>query len=141
MKRETYTTQDVTGKEGEAYLKEYNEKLMHPDRPFGTAASEFVLPEAKQKRTKRMHSEETAIKKQMKIAKQHKMEAAWSKDVREPHRFAKHHAMDCGNPKCMMCGNPRKTWHELTAQEKRMHQEMDVARMRHSNGVLPLEDD
>ncbi len=36
--------------------------------------------------------------------------------------FAKHHAVNCGNPKCIMCANPRKTFKELTAQEKRMFQ-------------------
>jgi hypothetical protein len=45
--------------------------------------------------------------------------------------------MDCGNPGCVLCGNPRKTWKELTAQEKRMFQETEILRMRHSNGTLP----
>lgn len=83
--------------------------------------------------SKRLHKEESAIHKQQKIAKtfgapEHQYEG---------HRYAKHHAMNCGNPKCIMCGNPRKTWKELTAQEKRQQQEMDIARMRHSNGILP----
>jgi hypothetical protein len=30
------------------------------------------------------------------------------------HRYAKHHAMDCGNPHCGICGNPRKINKELT---------------------------
>ncbi len=77
----------------------------------------------KQKRSKRIHSDETAVSRQVKIAKQHKMDPAWSKDVREPHRLAKKHAMDCGNPKCMLCGNPRKTFKELTIQEKRFYQD------------------
>ena len=59
-----------------------------------------------------------AIKKQLKIAKAH------GTPVDEPHRFAKHHAMDCGQPHCMVCGNPRnskatKGKDKLTAQEKR----------------------
>jgi hypothetical protein len=62
-------------------------------------------PEDKDKRSKRLHKEDSAIKKQQKIAIQHGLDR---KDVeREPHRFAKHHAMDCGNPDCAMCGNPR----------------------------------
>jgi hypothetical protein len=27
--------------------------------------------------------------------------------------------MNCGNPNCVMCGNPRKVWGEKTMQEKR----------------------
>jgi hypothetical protein len=35
--------------------------------------------------------------------------------------------MDCGNPKCMMCGNPRKTFKEVTHQEKKlMVRQMDL---------------
>jgi len=49
--------------------------------------------------------------------------------------------MDCGNPGCMLCGNPRRTWKELTAQEKRMFQETEILRMRHSNGITPEDTD
>ena len=69
--------------------------------------------EDKIKHSKRLHQEENAIKKQVKIAK-----AAGVTNI-EPHKFAKHHAMDCGNPECVMCGNPRKIWKEKTIQEKR----------------------
>lgn len=72
---------------------------------------------AKIKRSKRIHKEETVIKKQQKIAIQHGLDR---KEVeREPHRFAKHHAMDCGNPTCSLCGNPRKIFGEKTIQEKK----------------------
>jgi hypothetical protein len=68
--------------------------------------------EDKFKHSARLHKEEAAIAKQMKIAKSHGME------VDEPHKLAKHHALDCGQPGCVMCGNPRKTWNEETKQEK-----------------------
>jgi len=73
--------------------------------------------EDKIKRSKRLHAEESAIKKQQKIALQHGMDR---KDVeRAPHKFAKHHAMDCGNPECGMCGNPRHLHkNSETKQEK-----------------------
>lgn len=72
---------------------------------------------AKFKHSKRIQKESNAIKKQQKIAIQHGLDR---KDVeREPHRFAKHHAMDCGNPTCMLCGNPRKIFGEKTIQEKK----------------------
>lgn len=62
----------------------------------------------------------TAIKRQLKIAKAHGLVKA----VAEPHRLAKHHAMDCGQPHCNLCGNPRnskatKGKDKLTTQEKR----------------------
>ena len=78
-------------------------------------------PEHKDKRSTRLHKEETAIKKQQKIAMQH---GASRLDVeREPHRFAKHHAMDCGNPDCAMCGNPRHIMKNSdTVQEKSFKQ-------------------
>jgi hypothetical protein len=68
---------------------------------------------AKQKHSKRIHTKKTAVKRQVKIAKTNGLE------VTEPHKFVKHHAMDCGNPKCMLCGNPRKLWKEKTIQEKK----------------------
>lgn len=69
--------------------------------------------DAKIKHSKRLHDDETHIKKQVKIAK------AYGVPVTEPHRLAKHHVMDCGNPKCVICGNPRKVFGEKTIQEKK----------------------
>lgn len=62
-----------------------------------------------------------AIKRQLKIAKAH------GNPVSEPHRLVKHHAMDCGQPHCNLCGNPRhnktvKGKDKLTVQEKRNNQ-------------------
>jgi hypothetical protein len=75
----------------------------------------------KEQRSKRLYSDEVKIKKQVKIAKAHGLKDT-DKAIREPHRLSKHHAMDCGRPGCMMCGNPRKTFKELTIQEKRFEQ-------------------
>ena len=72
--------------------------------------------EDKFKHSARLHKEESAIKKQQKIALQHGVDR---KEVeKEPHRFAKHHAMDCGNPECHMCASPRKITGDVTKQEK-----------------------
>jgi hypothetical protein len=71
------------------------------------------------KHSKRLHKDHAAIEKQLKIAKSHGIA---NKIVEEPHRLAKHHAMDCGVPNCPMCSNPRhnKTVKDhLTIQEKR----------------------
>jgi hypothetical protein len=55
--------------------------------------------------------------------------------VTEPHKFAKRHAMNCGNPNCVMCGNPRKTFKELTQQEKRLFQDAEKTTDKRSNGL------
>lgn len=79
--------------------------------------------EAKEFRSKRLHKENTHIKKQLKIAKSHGMTNGINdKIAKEPHRFAKHHAMDCGNAECPTCSNPRKLYNEETIQEKSFKQ-------------------
>jgi len=86
-------------------------------------------PQERDKRNLRIQRDENAIRKQAKIARAHGM------DVKEPHKFVKHHAMDCGQPGCVMCGNPRKTFNELTTQEKRLFQDVEQPRDKHSNGL------
>jgi hypothetical protein len=86
----------------------------------------------KYKNSKRRLKDETAVKKQTKIGKQYGMS---DKEIDQPHRLAKRHAMNCGNPKCVMCGNPRKTFNELTQQEKRLFQDVDTPNDKHSNGL------
>lgn len=87
--------------------------------------------------SRRRFKDETAIKKQLKIAKQHTSSDSENNVIKQPHRLSKHHAMDCGNPECFMCGNPRKTHKDkLTAQEKRLFQDVESKRDRHSNGLL-----
>jgi len=97
---------------------------------------------AKYLNSRRRFRDETAIQKQVKIARQHGLT---NRDlaVKEPHRLAKHHAMDCGNPECYMCGNPRRTHKEtLTAQERRMFQDTEKVTDRHSNGLSkPIDSD
>lgn len=70
----------------------------------------------REKHGKRIMRDEHAIRKQVKIAKSHGL------DVKEAHRFVKHHALNCGDPSCIMCSNPRKTFKEKTIQEKRFYQ-------------------
>jgi hypothetical protein len=80
----------------------------------------------KVKHSSRLSKVKNIIKKQLEIAKQHRVANYKSKVEQEPHRLAKHHAMDCGNPECYTCGNPRKTHKDkLTAQEKRLFQDLD----------------
>ena len=90
--------------------------------------------------SRRRHKTDVAISRQVKIAKQHGLTNR-DKAVKEPHRMAKHHAMDCGNPHCYLCGNPRKTHKDrLTAQEKRLFQDADCISDKHSNGLRPNEE-
>jgi hypothetical protein len=83
----------------------------------------------KYKNSRRRLKDENAVKKQTKIAKE------FGVPVTEPHKFAKRHAMNCGNPNCVMCSNPRKTFKELTQQEKRLFQDVDTPNDKHSNGL------
>ena len=95
----------------------------------------------KLKNSKRRQKDENATRRQVGIAKQHRL-TEQDKAVKEPHRLAKHHAMDCGNPECFLCGNPRKTHKDkLTAQEKRLFQDLDSVTDKHSNGLKPDEKD
>jgi len=89
------------------------------------------------KHSKRLQKDESAIKKQVAIAKAaHLPGTAIGPDIKEPHRLHKRHAMDCGNPECFLCGNPRKTHKDkLTTQEKRLFQDLDNTRDRGSNGL------
>lgn len=87
--------------------------------------------------SRRRHKTDVAIARQLKIAKDHnRVVSDANPKLVQGHRFAKHHAMDCGNPKCFMCGNPRKTHKDrLTAQEKRLFQNLDSQRNHHTNGT------
>ena len=72
--------------------------------------------EDKFKHSKRLLKDENAINKQVKIAKSHGF------PVGPEHRLSKIHATTCGDPDCVMCGNPRKFFKEPTIQEKRFDQ-------------------
>ena len=70
----------------------------------------------KEHHSKRLYDKQVKIKRQARIAKEFGM------DVKEAHIFHKRHALNCGNPDCVMCMNPRKAWGEKTIQEKRFLQ-------------------
>ena len=96
--------------------------------------------EDKFKKSKRLLKDENAVARQVKIAKAHGLTDK-NKAVKEPHRLVKHHVMDCGNPQCPLCGNPRRTHKDtLTAQEKRLYQDVDNPTDRHSNGIPPKDE-
>jgi len=70
------------------------------------------------KHSRRLQKDKNAVAKQLKMA----ISSGITKYVEQPHRLEKHHAMDCGNPNCYMCGNPRYTMNEKTIQEQRFEQ-------------------
>lgn len=93
------------------------------------------------KHSKRLLEVDSAVKRQIKIAKSRRY-TSYDQVIKQPHRLAKRNAMDCGRPGCMLCGNPRRTDKDkLTAQEKRMFQDLDKITSKHSNGVLPAEEE
>lgn len=81
----------------------------------------------KLKHSKRIHDTETHIKKQVQLAKNygyHKLSSDmhnWNY-LTQPHRNHKKHIFNCGDPKCHMCMNPRKSIGEKTVQEKSFNQ-------------------
>ena len=84
--------------------------------------------QSKLKHSKRIYQKEVVVARKTKIAKQHGI------PVENPHELLDHSPVSCGSPKCLMCANPRKTFKELTIQEKRHLQEMEILRDKRSNG-------
>lgn len=87
------------------------------------------------KNSKRRHNDEAAIKRQIKIAKEYNF------PVKDAGRFSKMHATNCGRPNCVMCGNPRKFFSELTVQEQRFNQVDTPLRNKGGNGNSGHEED
>lgn len=73
-------------------------------------------PDDKSKRSRRIQQDDRAIQRQVTIAK------TVGLPVVEAHRYIKKRAMDCGNPECPVCGNPRKLYKQKTIQERRQEQ-------------------
>ncbi len=67
--------------------------------------------QSKLRHSKRILQKENYAKKQAKIAKAYGMTV---KSVKHCEKAA----VNCGNPKCIMCSNPRKLFSELTIQEQ-----------------------
>jgi hypothetical protein len=85
------------------------------------------------KNSRRRLKDENAVRKQTKIARE------FGVPVREPHKFAKHHALDCGNPKCLICSR-EKVFGEPTVQQKRFDQNLEDTRDKRSNGLTNQEE-
>lgn len=92
----------------------------------------------KKRVSKRRLKDENAVRKQVKIAKAHGLTSK-DKTIKEPHRLVKHHAMDCGNPGCILCSNPRHNKlykkEKLTIQERKFFQDTEHKKAKKGNGL------
>jgi protein-tyrosine-phosphatase len=88
----------------------------------------------KLKHSRRIHKDQAAIDRQVEIARAHGI------TITEPHKYAKSHVLNCGDPKCILCMNPRK-YGEKPIQELRQNQDVDTPRDRHSNGSTGTDDE
>ena len=75
------------------------------------------MSDNKDKKSNRLQRTTNAINKQLRIAKSLGMTHL----LKQPHRLAKHHALDCGNPKCLVC-HSEKVFNKPTLQERKFIQ-------------------
>lgn len=75
-------------------------------------------PEDKVKHSKRIHEKKTVIHKKVEQAKAYNL----THILKAPHKYLKCSIFSCGNPNCVFCMNPRKSFKERTIQEKRFMQ-------------------
>ena len=90
---------------------------------------------SRQRMEARMSDEQDRIKHSRRISKtrdaeirQVRIARAHGITVKEYHRYAKHHAMNCGRPNCLLCTNPRRTWKEKTVQEQKFEKQIAADR-------------
>lgn len=79
--------------------------------------------EDKDKHSRRFLDAETHIVKRAKLLKAKSIVHTGDTMDKQPHRLNKCSGMTCGNPDCVMCGNPRKIFKEKTIQEKSIEQD------------------
>jgi hypothetical protein len=72
------------------------------------------MSDDRSKKAKRLQRTANVIKKQLRIAKAFGMTHL----LKQPHRLAKHHALDCGNPKCQVC-HSEKIFNKPTLQDRK----------------------
>lgn len=71
----------------------------------------------KEKHSRRIHQKEAKLERKLRLAKDHHLVLG-----KEPHRYAEMPIFNCGSSSCVMCGNPRKFFGDMTIQEKRFIQ-------------------
>ena len=88
-------------------------------------------------RSRRIQQKNRHIARQVRIRQAHAFGSDGTTAIpktESPHRYHKKSGTTCGDSRCAMCGNPRKFFKEPTFQEKRLSQDVDSQRDRHSNG-------
>ena len=75
----------------------------------------------KDKHGERIQQKQNKLTKTMKLAKEYGLNHV----LKQPHKYHKQSPLNCGDPKCVMCGNPRKFFKEKTIQEKRFEQNLE----------------
>lgn len=70
--------------------------------------------QSKEKRSRRIAQKSKSIKAKIKLIKHMRPYM----DTSSPHRYADVSPFNCGQSTCVMCGNPRKFYKEITIQEK-----------------------
>ena len=80
--------------------------------------------EDKFRNSRRRFNDETKIQRQVGIAKSYHMHQGtkW-KYIEQPHRNHKTAILNCGDPRCHMCMNPRRALGQETMQERKHKQE------------------
>lgn len=78
------------------------------------------MPDEQQKfkHSERIHQKETKLEKKIRLAKEYHQEHV----LKNPHKYHKTSLFNCGNPKCVMCMNPRKAFGEKSMQERKFDQ-------------------
>jgi hypothetical protein len=81
----------------------------------------ILFNEEKEKRNRRFQQKQRHINRQVNLKKQYNLHS----ETMESHRYHKVKSLNCGDPNCAMCGNPRKFWNDVTIQEKKFHEMVD----------------
>lgn len=76
----------------------------------------------KVKRSSRKHDTWRVILKRKKLVKSYGIPTDYTNCG---HKLAKTNGINCGDPKCIMCANPRKMFKERTLKEKAFDEEIN----------------
>jgi len=77
-------------------------------------------------RSLRRFHDTLAVKRQVKIARQHNTGPA----ANQAHRYAKQHAMDCGRSNCGLCSSARRNPHVSGMERLTKQERIHVLRLR-----------
>lgn len=74
--------------------------------------------EQKQKHGERFFQKVKKLARKLRIAKDY----GYDHIVKDGHKYHKKSIISCGNPNCIFCMNPRKSFNEKTMQERKFEQ-------------------